>query len=89
MIYNQTSTAPSLEHAIAAKTFCTQAAFEVTSEALQVFGGNGLNKEYGIEKFFCDARASLIEDGTTDVLSLAGARHILSRNGVTAHAGAR
>ena len=83
MTYNQTSTTPSLEHAIAAKTFCTQASFEVASDALQVFGGNGLSKEYGIEKLFRDARASLIEDGTNDVLSLAGARHILSRAGVT------
>ncbi len=88
MTYNQTSATPSLEHAIAAKTFCTEKAFEVTSDALQVFGGNGLSKEYGIEKLFRDARASLIEDGTTDVLSLAGARHILSHNGVTAHAAA-
>ena len=89
MIYNQTSMAPSLEHAIAAKTFCTQASFEVASEALQVFGGNGLSREYPIEKLFRDARASLIEDGTNDVLSLAGARHILTRNGVRAHAPAR
>ena len=86
MTYNQSSMAPSLAHAIAAKTFCTEASFEVASDALQVFGGNGLSKEYGIEKIFRDARASLIEDGTTDVLSLAGARHILSQNGVTAHA---
>jgi alkylation response protein AidB-like acyl-CoA dehydrogenase len=86
MIYNQTSTAPSLAHAIAAKTFCTQASFEVTSDALQVFGGNGLSKEYGIEKLFRDARASLIEDGTNDILSLAGARQILNRNGATTHA---
>jgi alkylation response protein AidB-like acyl-CoA dehydrogenase len=89
MIYNQTSAAPSLEHAIAAKTFCTQASFEVASEALQVFGGNGLSREYPIEKLFRDARAALIEDGTNDVLSLAGARHILSRNGVRAPAPAR
>ena len=88
MIYNQTSATPSLEHAIAAKTFCTQASFEVASDALQVFGGNGLSKEYGIEKIFRDARASLIEDGTNDVLSLAGARHILSRDGVTGPASA-
>ncbi len=81
MIHNQTGAAPSLEHAIAAKTFCTQASFEVASDALQIFGGNGLSKEYGIEKLFRDARASLIEDGTNEVLSLAGARHILSRNG--------
>jgi alkylation response protein AidB-like acyl-CoA dehydrogenase len=86
MSYNQTSTTPSLEHAIAAKTFCTQAAFEVASDALQVFGGNGLSKEYGIEKLFRDARASLIEDGTTDVLSLAGARQILNRDGAAAPA---
>jgi len=58
----------------------------VASDALQVFGGNGLSREYGIEKLFRDTRASLIEDGTNDVLSLAGARHILTRNGVTGHA---
>jgi len=80
MIYNQTSATPSLEHAIAAKTFCTQASFEVTSDALQIFGGNGLSKEYPMEKFFRDARASLIEDGTNDVLSLAGARQIIAKS---------
>jgi alkylation response protein AidB-like acyl-CoA dehydrogenase len=78
MIYNQGSATPSLEHAIAAKTFCTQASFEVTSDALQVFGGNGLSKEYPMEKLLRDARASLIEDGTNDILSLAGARRILA-----------
>src|SRR5208282_5979280 len=75
--YNDRTLAPALEHAIAAKIFCTQASFDVASEALQLFGGNGLSKEYPIEKIFRDARASLIEDGTNDVLSLAGARRIL------------
>ena len=79
-VYNSRSGAPSLQHAIAAKTFCTQASFEVASDALQIFGGNGLSKEYPIEKLFRDARASLIEDGTNDVLSLAGARHILAED---------
>lgn len=77
MLYNQSSAMPSLEHAIAAKTYCTENAFSVASDALQVFGGYGLSKEYVIEKLFRDARASLIEDGTTDALSLAGARSIL------------
>ncbi len=81
MIYNQTSPTPSLEHAIAAKTFCTQSAFEVANEALQMFGGIGLSKESMIEKFFRDARASLIEDGTNDVLSLVGARQLLNADG--------
>jgi alkylation response protein AidB-like acyl-CoA dehydrogenase len=85
-VHNSSSGAPSLQHAIAAKTFCTQAAFEVTSDAVQIFGGNGLSKEYPVEKMFRDARASLIEDGTNDVLSLAGARRILAESDGHAHA---
>ncbi len=85
-VYNSSSGAPSLQHAIAAKTFCTQASFEVANDALQIFGGNGLSKEYPIEKLFRDARASLIEDGTNEVLSLAGARHILAESDGHGHA---
>lgn len=79
MVYNQTAPNQSLQHAIAAKTFCTQCAFEVANDAVQMFGGNGLSKEYPVEKLFRDARASLIEDGTNEVLSLAGARHLLDQ----------
>jgi alkylation response protein AidB-like acyl-CoA dehydrogenase len=79
MIHNDPPPAIDLEYAIAAKTFCTQASFEVASDALQIFGGNGLSREYPIEKIFRDARASLIEDGTNDVLSLTGAQRILDR----------
>jgi alkylation response protein AidB-like acyl-CoA dehydrogenase len=79
MEYNDRAAIPALEYAMAAKTFCTQAAFEVASDALQMFGGNGLSKEYQIEKIFRDARASLIEDGTNDVLSLAGMQLVMMR----------
>ncbi len=79
MEYNDAAAIPALEYAMAAKVFCTQAAFEVASDALQVFGGNGLSKEYGIEKIFRDARASLIEDGTNDVLSLGGMQLVMMR----------
>lgn len=79
MVYNDTAPAPALEYAIIAKRFCTQAAFDVASDALQLFGGNGLSKEYPIEKIFRDARAALIEDGTNDMLGLLGAQLILAR----------
>jgi acyl-CoA dehydrogenase len=64
---------PLLHYAIAAKVFCTNTAFEVASAAVQIFGGNGLSREYPVEKLLRDARASLIEDGCNDVLSLLGA----------------
>ena len=56
--------------------FCTSTAFEVASGALQIFGGNGLSREYPIEKLLRDARASMIEDGCNDVLSLVGAARL-------------
>jgi len=81
LIYNRGSGEPSIQHAIAAKTFCTQTAFEVASDAVQVFGGYGLSREYPVEKLLRDARAAMIEDGTNEVLSLTGARHILNEAG--------
>jgi alkylation response protein AidB-like acyl-CoA dehydrogenase len=72
MIYN-TSNPPQVQYSIASKVFCTNTAFEAASGALQIFGGNGLSREYPIEKLLRDARASMIEDGCNDVLSLVGA----------------
>jgi alkylation response protein AidB-like acyl-CoA dehydrogenase len=77
MIYNSTTMPPALQYSIASKVFCTRVAFEVASDALQLHGGIGLAKEMLIEKLFRDARAALIEDGTNDVLSLAGARRVI------------
>jgi len=62
--------APSGVHAVAAKCLSTETATFVASEAIQIFGGNGLAREYPIEKMFRDARASMIEDGVNETLSL-------------------
>jgi acyl-CoA dehydrogenase len=72
MIYN-TANPPQVQYSIASKVFCTSTAFEAASGALQIYGGNGLSREYPIEKLLRDARASMIEDGCNDVLSLVGA----------------
>jgi alkylation response protein AidB-like acyl-CoA dehydrogenase len=76
MIYNYNNTPPRIEYSIASKTFSTRTAFEVASEAIQIFGGNGLSREYPVEKFFRDARASMIEDGANDTLMITGAHHL-------------
>ena len=62
---------PSPAHATAGKWLSTETAFRVASEAIQIYGGNGLTKEYVIEKIFRDARASMIEDGVNETLALA------------------
>lgn len=73
---NAQSMPPKPELAVASKVTSTQTAFEVASEALQIFGGNGLSREYPIEKLLRDARASMIEDGCNHVLSLAAAERL-------------
>lgn len=75
--YNLTSMPPRTEYSMASKIFCTNAAFNVANEAIQIFGGNGLSKEYAIEKLFRDVRAGLIEDGSNDTLTLNIAHSIL------------
>jgi alkylation response protein AidB-like acyl-CoA dehydrogenase len=76
-LYNRAAMPPATEYSIAAKVHCTQIAFEVASDAIQLMGGYGLSKEFHIEKLFRDARASMIEDGCNEVLGLAAARRIV------------
>lgn len=70
--YNATNP-PMLQYSIASKTFCTDSAFWCANEALQIFGGNGLTKDFPVEKLMRDARASQIEDGCNEVLEIVGA----------------
>jgi alkylation response protein AidB-like acyl-CoA dehydrogenase len=76
MIFNYNNTPPMIQYSIAAKVFCTNTAFEVTSDAVQIFGGSGVSREYPLEKFFRDARAGMIEDGANDSLMITAAHHL-------------
>ena len=75
--YNATAARPALQGSIASKVTATQTAFEVASDALQIFGGNGLTKEYPMEKLLRDARACLIADGCNEVLALKGGKLLI------------
>ena len=74
--YFTATSPPQVQYSIASKVFCTQTAFDVASEAVQIFGGNGLSREYPVEKLLRDARASMIEDGCNELLSLVGAARL-------------
>jgi alkylation response protein AidB-like acyl-CoA dehydrogenase len=77
MAYNSETVPPALQYSVASKVFCTQAAFTVSSDAVQLHGGMGLAKGVLVEKLLRDARASMIEDGTNEVLSLGASRRII------------
>jgi len=69
--------APSGTHAVAAKCLSTETATHVASEAMQIFGGYGLAREYPIEKMYRDARAGMIEDGVNETLSLQAVEYLV------------
>ena len=60
------------EYSLATKILTTRYCLENASDAIQLLGGNGLTKEYLAEKLFRDARATLIEDGSNEVLARYG-----------------
>lgn len=72
--YNYGENGPHLLASITSKTFVTQNAYDAVGEAMSLFGGNGLTREYPLEKLLRDARASLIEDGENNLLSLKAAQ---------------
>ncbi len=76
VLYYNSTNIPLIQYSIASKVFSTTTAFEVASQALQIFGGNGLTRDFPIEKIMRDARASMIEDGCNDLLSLLGATQL-------------
>lgn len=53
-----------------AKLVCTNAAMHVTTEAVQMLGGNGFMKEYHVERMMRDAKITQIYEGTNEIQKL-------------------
>ena len=66
----RTAETPNATVSSTGKAFVTQLAFEVANDALQIFGANGLTREYPMEKIVRDARAALVEDGENFFLTM-------------------
>jgi acyl-CoA dehydrogenase len=66
----------SMESAMA-KCFAGDTAMEVTTDAVQIFGGYGYMKEYPVEKYMRDAKLHQIYEGTNQIQRLVIARQLL------------
>ena len=52
------------------KAFLTDNGFRCASECLQVFGGHGYIREWGVEQYVRDARINMIYEGTNTIQAL-------------------
>jgi acyl-CoA dehydrogenase len=60
-----------------AKRFTADSAMEITTDAVQVFGGYGFIKEYKVEKLMRDAKILQLYEGTAQIQRLVIARETL------------
>jgi alkylation response protein AidB-like acyl-CoA dehydrogenase len=60
-----------------AKKFATDAAMAAATEGLQILGGYGYLTEYPMERYFRDAKAGQIYEGTNEIMRLIIARELL------------
>jgi alkylation response protein AidB-like acyl-CoA dehydrogenase len=58
------------------KLYCSEIAKEVADDAVQIFGGYGLMKDYDIERFYRDQRILQIGEGTSEIQRLVISRYI-------------
>ena len=63
-----------------AKCYATEMAVDVASKAVQIHGGNGITKDFGVELLFRNARMMTIPDGTTEIQKLIIGRALTGLN---------
>ncbi len=67
-----------VEQAAMAKLFATDTAMQVTTDAVQVFGGYGYTAEYPVERYLREAKVMQIFEGTNQIQRLVIGRTLLS-----------
>lgn len=60
-----------------AKLYASQTAMEVTTEAVQIHGGNGYVAEYHVERMMRDAKITQIYEGTSEIQKIVISRGVL------------
>ena len=61
----------------AAKCFASDAAMDITTDAVQLLGGYGYTKDFPLERMMRDAKITQIYEGTNQVQRIVMARHLL------------
>ena len=65
--WNESNHLPYTEDAARAKLVAAETAMEVTTKAVQLFGGYGYTREYPVERMMRDAKITEIYEGTSEV----------------------
>lgn len=68
---------PMTKESAMAKYYASEISVEVSTDAVQIFGGYGYTKDFPVEKFYRDSKLCTIGEGTSEIQKLVIGREIL------------
>ncbi len=68
---------PMTKQAAMAKYYASEISVEISTDAVQIFGGYGYTKDFPVEKFYRDSKLCTIGEGTSEIQKLVIGREIL------------
>ena len=68
---------PMTKEAAMAKYYSSEIAVEISTDAVQIFGGYGYTKDFPVEKYYRDSKLCTIGEGTSEIQKLVIGREIL------------
>lgn len=70
---------PMTKEAAMAKYYASEVSVEVSTDAVQIFGGYGYTKDFPVEKFYRDSKLCTIGEGTSEIQKLVISREVLKK----------
>jgi alkylation response protein AidB-like acyl-CoA dehydrogenase len=68
---------PMTKESAMAKYYASEVAVEVSTDAVQIFGGYGYTKDFPVEKFYRDSKLCTIGEGTSEIQKVVISREVL------------
>lgn len=68
---------PMTKQAAMAKYYASEISVEISTDAVQIFGGYGYTKDYPVEKFYRDSKLCTIGEGTSEIQKIVISREVL------------
>ncbi len=68
---------PMTKESAMAKYYASEIAVEISTDAVQIFGGYGYTKDFPVEKYYRDSKLCTIGEGTSEIQKLVISREIL------------
>jgi alkylation response protein AidB-like acyl-CoA dehydrogenase len=68
---------PMTKEAAMAKYYASEISVEISTDAVQIFGGYGYTKDFPVEKFYRDSKLCTIGEGTSEIQKVVIAREVL------------